>query len=103
VSMLLESSGFQVIDLGINVQAAKFVEAVKKERPLILAMSAMLTTTMPKMKDVIEVLKEAGLRDKTRVLVGGAPLTQQYAETIGADGYAPDASSAVAKAKSLIG
>ena len=102
VSMLLESSGFQVIDLGINVQAAKFVEAVKKERPLILAMSAMLTTTMPKMKDVIEVLKEAGLRDKTRVLVGGAPLTQQYAETIGADGYAPDASSAVAKAKDLI-
>jgi 5-methyltetrahydrofolate--homocysteine methyltransferase len=102
VAMLLESSGFQIIDLGINVQAAKFIEAVKKEKPLIVAMSAMLTTTMPKMKDVIDALKEAGLRDKTRVMVGGAPLTQQFADTIGADGYASDASSAVAKARDLV-
>jgi 5-methyltetrahydrofolate--homocysteine methyltransferase len=103
VSMLLESSGFKVIDLGINIPAAKFIEAVKKEQPLILAMSAMLTTTMLKMKEVIDSLKEAGLRDKIRVMVGGAPITQQFADSIGADGYAPDASSAVEKAKDLIG
>ena len=102
VSMLLESSGFEIIDLGVNVPAAKFVEAVKKEQPIILGMSAMLTTTMTKMKDVIDSLKEAGLRDKTRVMVGGAPITQPFADSIGADGYAPDASSAVEKAKDLI-
>jgi 5-methyltetrahydrofolate--homocysteine methyltransferase len=103
VSMLLESSGFKVIDLGINIPAAKFIEAVKKEQPLILAMSAMLTTTMLKMKEVIDSLREAGLRDKIRVMVGGAPITQQFADSIGADGYAPDASSAVEKAKDLTG
>ncbi len=102
VSMLLGSSGFEIIDLGVNVPAKKFVEAVKKEQPIILCMSAMLTTTMPKMKDVIDSLKEAGLRDKIRVLVGGAPITQQFADSIAADGYAPDAGSAVEKAKSLI-
>jgi len=102
VSMILESSGFEIIDLGVNVTAAMFVEAVKKERPKMLGMSAMLTTTMTKMKEVIESLKEAGLRDKTRVLVGGAPITQEFADSIGADGYAPDALSALAKAKSLI-
>jgi 5-methyltetrahydrofolate--homocysteine methyltransferase len=102
VSMLLESSGFKIIDLGINVPAAKFIEAVKKEEPLILGMSAMLTTTMPKMKEVIVSLRESGLRDKTRVMVGGAPITQPFADSIGADGYAPDASSAVEKAKDLI-
>jgi 5-methyltetrahydrofolate--homocysteine methyltransferase len=102
VSMLLESSGFKIIDLGINVPATKFIEAVKKEQPLILGMSAMLTTTMPKMKEVIDSLRESGLRDKTRVMVGGAPITQPFADSIGADGYAPDASSAVEKAKALI-
>ena len=103
VAMLLESSGFEIIDIGVDVPAAKFVEAVKKEQPIILGMSAMLTTTMSRMKDVIESLKEAGLRDKTRVMVGGAPITQEFADSIGADGYAPDASSAVEKAKALVG
>lgn len=101
VAMLMESSGFEIIDLGIDIPAAKFVEAVKKEQPGILGMSAMLTTTMSRMKDVIDALKEASLRDKTRVMVGGAPVTQEFADTIGADGYAPDASSAVEKAKDL--
>lgn len=103
VAMLMESSGFDVIDLGVNVPAAKFVEAVKKEQPRILGMSALLTTTMPRMKDVIEALKGVGLRDKTRVMVGGAPVTQGFADSIGADGYAPDGPSAVDKAKELIG
>ena len=103
VAMLMESSGFEIIDLGIDIPAAKFVEAVKKEQPGILGMSAMLTTTMSRMKDVIDALKEASLRDKTRVMVGGAPITQDFADSLGADGYAPDASSAVEKAKALIG
>jgi len=103
VAMLMESSGFEIIDLGIDIPAAKFVEAVKKEQPGILGMSAMLTTTMSRMKDVIDALKEASLRDKTRVMVGGAPITQDFADSLGADGYAPDASSAVEKAKGLIG
>ncbi len=102
VAMLMESSGFDVIDLGVNVPAAKFVEAVKKEQPRILGMSALLTTTMPRMKDVIEALKGVGLRDKTCVMVGGAPVTQGFADSIGADGYAPDGPSAVEKAKALI-
>ena len=103
VAMLMESSGFEIIDLGIDIPAAKFVEAVKKEQPGILGMSAMLTTTMSRMKDVIDALKEASLRDKTRVMVGGAPITQDFADSLGADGYAPDASSAVEKAKALVG
>lgn len=103
VAMLLESSGFEIIDIGVDVTAAKFVEAVKKEQPVILGMSAMLTTTMSRMKDVIEALKAAGLKDNTRVMVGGAPITQEFADSIGADGYAPDASSAVEKAKTLVG
>ena len=102
VAMLMESSGFEIIDIGVDIPAAKFVEAVQKEQPVILGMSAMLTTTMSRMKDVIEALKEVGLKDKTRVIVGGAPITQDFADSIGADGYAPDASSAVEKAKALI-
>ncbi len=103
VAMLLESSGFEIIDIGVDVSAARFVETVKKEQPIILGMSAMLTTTMSRMKDVIEALKEANLRDKTRVMIGGAPITQEFADSIGADGYTPDASSAVEKAKALVG
>ena len=103
VAMLLESSGFEIIDIGVDIPAARFVEAVKKEQPVIVGMSAMLTTTMSRMKDVIEALKEASLRGKTHVMVGGAPITQEFADEIGADGYAPDASSAVEKAKGLIG
>lgn len=102
VCMMLEGSAFEVIDLGSDVDPDKFVEAVHKTNADIVAMSALLTTTMPNMKVTIEALMAAGLRDKVKIMVGGAPLTQQYANEIGADGYAPDASRAVATAKSLI-
>lgn len=103
VSTILESSGFTVLDIGVDVPADKFIEAVKHEQPKILGLSALLTTTMPRMKDVIEALKEAGFREKVWVMVGGAPVTQGFADSIGADGYAPDAVSALDKAKELPG
>ena len=102
VSLLLESTGFEVVDLGIDVPAATFLDAVKREKPDILALSALLTTTVPRMKDTIEALKVAGVRDKVRVIVGGAPVQQDIADSVGADGYAPEASSAVEKAKELM-
>ena len=101
VIMMLEGAGFQITDLGVDVHPDKFVQAVKDGAELI-GMSAMLTTTMPNMKVTIDVLKEAGVRDNVKVMIGGAPLTQAYAEQIGADGYARDASSAVRKAKELL-
>lgn len=91
VVTLLSASGFEVIDLGVDVTADKFVEAVKQYKPDIVGMSALLTTTMVNMKKVIEALKEAGLRDSVKIIVGGAPLTEEFAKEIGADGYAPDA------------
>lgn len=100
VCMMLEGASFEIIDLGTDVSAEKFVEAAENGADFI-AMSALLTTTMPNMKTTIEALKAAGLRDKVKVLVGGAPVTDQYAREIGADGYAADASRAVALAKSL--
>jgi len=103
VAMLLESGGFEVIDLGVDVPAGKFVEAVRQEQPDILGLSALITTTMPRMKDVVEALTAAKVRDKVRILVGGAPVTQDFANSIGADGYAPDGPSAVDKAKQLLG
>ncbi len=102
VGMMLEGSGFQVIDLGINVSVEKFVETVRKEKADLLGMSALLSTTMPFLRTTIEGLKENGLRDQIQVLVGGAPVTEDYAMEIGADGYAPDAASAVDKAKELL-
>jgi len=102
VRMMLEGGGFRVIDLGVDVAPEKFIEAIKEHNAQILAMSALLTTTMPSMKVTIDALKEAGLRDKVKVMVGGAPVTQQWADEIGADGYAPDAASAVDKAKELL-
>ncbi len=102
VIMMLEGAGFQVTDLGVDVQPEKFIEAVKGGAQLI-GMSAMLTTTMPNMKVTIEALTAAGVRDQVKVMVGGAPLMQVYADQIGADGYSPDASAAVRKAKELIG
>jgi 5-methyltetrahydrofolate--homocysteine methyltransferase len=102
VRMMLEGGGFRVIDLGVDVAPEKFIEAIKEHNAQILAMSALLTTTMPSMKATIDALKEAGLRDKVKVMVGGAPVTQQWADEIGADGYAPDAASAVDKAKELL-
>jgi len=102
VSMLLESEGFQVIDLGVDIPASTIVEAVKREQPKILGMSAMLTTTMSRMKDVIEALVVAGMKNAVKVMVCGAPISQSFADSIGADGYAPDGLLAVDKAKELI-
>ena len=103
VGMMLEGAGFQVIDLGINVSAEKFVESLQKEEAPILGLSALLSTTMPYLRTTIEALEEKGLRDKVKVIVGGAPVTEDYAMEIGADGYAPDAAYAVDKVKDLLG
>lgn len=102
VAMMLEGAGFEVINLGVEVSADAFVGAVKENKSDILGMSALLTTTMVHMPEVIERLKEAGLREQVKVIIGGAPVTQEYATTIGADGYAPDAASAAKLAVSLI-
>jgi 5-methyltetrahydrofolate--homocysteine methyltransferase len=102
VAMMLEGAGFQVIDLGIDVPPEKFLEATKDNHADCVAMSALLTTTMPGMKDTIEAFKAAGLRDQVKIMIGGAPVTQSYADEVGADGYAPDAASAADLAKELI-
>ena len=102
VKMMLEGAGFEVIDLGVDVSEEKFVEAVKAHQPNIVGMSALLTTTMVNIPEVIKALEAAGLRDKVRVMVGGAPITQNYADQIGADGYSPDAASAADKAKAFL-
>ncbi len=101
VGIMLEGAGFQVIDLGVDASADKFVQAVK-DGAQVVAMSALLTTTMPAMRLTIDALKEAGLREQVKVMVGGAPVTQAYADQIGADGYAPDASGAARKAKEML-
>lgn len=93
VGMMLESGGFKVINLGIDIAPEKFVEAIREYNPEIVAMSALLTTTMPHMKDTIELIKEEGL--KVKCIIGGAPISQDFADKIGADGYSPDAASAV--------
>lgn len=103
VAMMLEGAAFQVIDLGVDVSPEKFIAAVQTHQPQFLAMSALLTTTMPSMKTTIDALVNAGLRDKLKVLVGGAPVTEVYAKQIGADAYAPDASRAISVAKALLG
>jgi 5-methyltetrahydrofolate--homocysteine methyltransferase len=102
VGMMLQGAGFEVTDLGSDVDAQKFVDAVKSSGATVIGMSALLTTTMSNMPSTIEALKAAGLRDKVKVLVGGAPLTKAYADQIGADGYAPDASQAAKLALSFI-
>jgi len=102
VAMMLEGAGFEVVDLGIDVPPEKFVEAVK-EGGDVIAMSALLTTTMTAMKTTLEALEEAGVRDKIKAIIGGAPVTQNYADEIGADGYARDAASAADKAKEVMG
>jgi len=101
VAMMMEGAGFEIVDLGVDVLPEKFVDAVRNHQPNLVGLSALLTTTMPNMKITIEALKTAGLRDCVKVLIGGAPVTEAYARDIGADGYAPDASRAVALAKSL--
>lgn len=102
VAMMMEGAGFEVVDLGINTSADTFIEALEAHRPDILGMSALLTTTMPYMKTVIEALKAKGLRDDVIVLVGGAPLNESFAEAIGADAYCRDASVAVETAHRLL-
>ena len=101
VAMMLEGTGFTVVDLGENVSPAAFVQAAQ-DGAGIIAMSALLTTTMPMMATTIQALKDAGLRDKVKVMIGGAPITQEYADQIGADGYSTDAASAAELAKRLI-
>jgi len=100
VAMMLKGAGFEVIDLGVDVAPAKFVEEAKAKNVQLVGMSALLTTTMPGMEKTIKALKEAGV--KAKIMVGGAPVTQSFAEKIGAQGYAPDAASAVDTAKSLV-
>jgi len=102
VAMMLEGGGYEVIDLDVDVAPEKFVAAVNEKNPQIVALSALLTTTMPSMKDTIDALAAAGVRDKVKVMIGGAPVTQEYADEIGADGYAPDAASAVDLANALV-
>jgi 5-methyltetrahydrofolate--homocysteine methyltransferase len=109
VAMMLEGSGFEVVDLGTDVTPDKFVKAVMEHKPsaghgpLVIGMSALLTTTMPSMTGTIKALEEAGLREHVKVMIGGAPVTDGFAKQIGADGYSPDASSAVRLAKALVG
>ncbi len=102
VRLMLESVGFEIVDLGVDVAPEKFVQAVKEKNANLVAMSALLTTTMPIMKLTIEAIKESGLRDRVKVMVGGAPVTSKFAKDIGADGYAPDAGSATKLAKTLL-
>lgn len=102
VGIMLEGAGFEIIDLGLNVQPQKFVEAIQMYQPSIIGFSAMLTTTMLNMKTAIEAIAHAGLRSKVKILVGGAPVSQKFADDIGADAYARDAVKAVDKVKELI-
>jgi 5-methyltetrahydrofolate--homocysteine methyltransferase len=103
VSMMLEGAGFEILDLGVDVKPEQFVQAVQEKKAGVLCLSALLTTTMPAMSDTIKALADAGVRDNVKVMIGGAPVTDNYAAEIGADGYAPDAASAVDKAKALLG
>jgi 5-methyltetrahydrofolate--homocysteine methyltransferase len=102
VAMMLESAGLEVYNLGVDVAPDKFVNEIKAKNANILALSALLTTTMPMMKETVAAVANAGIREKVKILVGGAPVTQAYAIEIGADGYAPDAGSATRLAKSLL-
>ena len=102
VNIMLEGAGFEVIDLGVQVAPEKFVEQIEEHHPDIVGFSAFLTTTMPMFKANINALEKAGLRDQVMVMVGGAPVTQEYADVVGADGYASDASAAVVRAKELL-
>lgn len=102
VAMMLEGAGFEVVDLGIDVSAEKFVAGVQEHKPQLIAMSALLTTTMPSMAQTVKLLQESGLRNQVKVMIGGAPITDAYAKEIGADGYASDAGSAVDLAKALV-
>ncbi len=103
VGMMFKGSGFEVIDLGIDVAPETFVEAIKKHEPSLLGMSSLLGSTMEYMQETIQAIEAEGLRSQVKIMVGGAIITEQYAQSIGADGFAPDAAAAVVKAKELIG
>jgi corrinoid protein of di/trimethylamine methyltransferase len=103
VGMMLESSGFEVVDLGVDVPSAKFVDAIKSNPDCkIVGLTALLTTTMPALKDAVGAIMDAGLKNQVKIIIGGAPITQEFADTIGADGYAADAASAASVSKGLI-
>ncbi len=103
VAAMLEGGGFDIVDLGVDVSAEKFVAAIKDKQANVVCLSALLTTTMPGMKDIIKAIEEAGEREKVKVMVGGAPVTKQYADQIGADGFSDNASGAVTEARRLLG
>jgi len=103
VAMMLEGAGFEVVDLGVDLSAQAFVEAVKEHEADVLGMSALLTTTMPAMQDTIEALEEAGIREQVKIMVGGAPVTEDFANEIGADAYAPDGSASTDLAREFVG
>jgi 5-methyltetrahydrofolate--homocysteine methyltransferase len=102
VAMMLESAGFEVVNLGVDIAPEAFVDAVREHQPNLIGLSALLTTTMTQMEKTMDALKEGGLRDQVKVIVGGAPVTEKFARQIGADGYAPDAGSAGKLARSLV-
>jgi methylmalonyl-CoA mutase cobalamin-binding domain/chain len=102
VRMMLEGSGFKVVDLGIDVKPEAFIEAVKEHQPDIMGMSALLTTTMPKMEETIKAIEEVGLRSQVKIMAGGAPVTQKFIDEIGADSYGPNAAVVVEEAKRLM-
>jgi 5-methyltetrahydrofolate--homocysteine methyltransferase len=102
VVMMLEGGGFEVIDLGIDVSAEKFIEAIRQHQPQVVGMSALLTTTIREMKNTLQAIEGAGLQTCVKTIVGGAPITEKFAREIGADGYAPDAASAVDLVRSLL-
>jgi 5-methyltetrahydrofolate--homocysteine methyltransferase len=102
VGMMLEGAGFEVIDLGVDVSPEKYVAAVLEHHPDLVCCSALLTTTMPRMKDIVQALRAANLREAVKVMIGGAPVTEQYAVEAGADAFAPDAASAAQRAKQLL-
>ena len=102
VISMLQGNGFEVMDLGVDIAPERFVEVIRNNDLQILGLSALLTSTMPMLEETIEALEKAGLRQKTKVIIGGAPVTQSYADQIGADGYAPDAASATDRAKELV-
>jgi 5-methyltetrahydrofolate--homocysteine methyltransferase len=103
VVSMLEGGGFEVIDLGIDVPPQRFIEAINEKKPHIIGMSALLTVTMPAIKNTIDAITAAGLREKVKIMIGGAPVTSEYAKQIGADGYSRNASAAVAVARQILG
>jgi len=102
VAMLLEGGGFEIVDIGIDVPPERFIEAIKEQEPDVVGLSALLTTTMDSMQKTIDAIAEAGLRDRVKIIVGGAPVTQAFADEIDADGYAPDAAMTVELTRSLL-